>query len=123
MARLTKEQILQATDVDRGEVEVPEWGGSVLVSALDAQTVQHLISSGFVILDGDKSSVDLTKMDLVDIAWRGMVDDDGDRLFTKNEVKKLDQKSWQAVFRIVVKIMQLSGFATEGEEEGEEKNE
>jgi hypothetical protein len=120
MAYLTKEQILQATDVDVEEIEVPEWGGVVRVCGLDAQYVQRLIQSGFI--DARSGNADIGKLDLIELAARSLVDEKGEALLTRNEAKTLGKKSFAPLMRVATKALQLTGFAAD-EDEDEPKNE
>ena len=120
MALLTREQILQATDVDIEEVDVPEWGGTVRVCALDALYIQRLIQSGFV--SASSGQADMSKLDIIDLACRSIVDENGEPMLSKNDVKALGRKSFAPLMRVAVKALQLTGFAA-NEEESEGKNE
>ena len=121
MALLTKEQILQATDVDIEEVEVPEWGGVVRVCGLDAQYVQRLIERGFI--QPGTEQVDLSKLDFIDMAARAIVDENGAPMLTRNEAKALGRRNWAAIALIAKKSLELSGFGEVDDDEEQPKNE
>lgn len=122
MALLTKEQILQATDVDIEEIEVPEWGGVVRVCGLDAHYVQRLIQSGFI--DQSSGEADMGKLNLIDLAARSLVDEKGEQLLTRTEAKALGKKAFAPLMRVATKALQLTGFGADADEtEGEPKNE
>lgn len=88
---LTRQQILEANDLPREEVQTPEWGGSVFVRTMngkerDAFEVRHR-------QDGDKN-------------WRArfaatiICDEKGAPLFTEADVEALGEKSWAVLDRI-----------------------
>ena len=120
MTLLSKEQILQATDVDVGEIEVPEWGGRVRVIAPNALYMQRLIQSGFI--NPQTNQVDMSKIDFIDLAARSLVDDNNEPLLTRKEAQALARKSWSALAAIATKAMELSGFSSD-EDEDDAKNE
>ena len=111
MPYLTKGDILQATDVDVAAVEVPEWGGSVLVRGLDAQYVTDMMASGFI--NAESGAADVSKLNLRELAQRSMVDEDGKLLFKRNEVNELGKKSFSAIMRVATKALALSGFSAD----------
>jgi len=134
MTYLTAEQVLNATDTDIGEVDVPEWGGKVLVQGLDAKYVSDLIQKGFIKPgqggDDKEQEIDMSKIDFVDIAARSLVDEKGKRLLTNDQMKRIGKKSFPIVSRIAQKALELAGLSagegkkdTEGTEDTDEKNE
>ena len=114
MAYLTKEQILQATDVDVEELEVLEWGGVVRVCALDALYIQRLIQSGFI--NAQTGAADMSKLDIIDLAARSIVDENGEALFSRNDIKALSKRSFAPLMRVATKALQLTGFGAEDED-------
>ena len=119
MAYLTRDDILQATDVDVEAVEVPEWGGEVLVRGLDAQYVTRLMTSGFI--DTETGTANIGALNLKELAQRSMVDEDSRLLFSQNDVAKLGRKSFSAIMRVATKALELSGFASDDDTEAEEQ--
>ena len=112
MAYLSKDQILEIADVDTADVDVPEWGGVVRVRGLDASYVNSLFTRGFVNSSG---SPDMTKLDFVDLAARSIVDEQGNRMFSRNEIKRMGEKSFGAISRIAQKSLELSGLSSKDE--------
>jgi hypothetical protein len=92
---LTREQILGASDVKREEVKVPEWGGSVLVAVMSGAARDAWEST--LLTDG--------KPDLTDarakLAAACIVDENGQRLFSPDDVAALSQRSSVALDRVV----------------------
>ena len=123
---LTREQVLAASDIEIAEVEVPEWGeegDTVLVKGLDALYVSSLISSGFIETKADGSQeANISKLDFVDLAARSLVDDKGEKLLTRSEMKRMGSKSFSVVARIAMKALELTGLTEEDEEDAERPN-
>ena len=109
---LGKNDILQANDIKTKEVEVPEWGGSVLVRGMTGQERDDFESS-IVSREGKQ-----TKMEMKDIraklVTKCIVGEDGKRLFDEKDVAALTRKSASALDRVFSVAQKLSGI---GEEE------
>jgi hypothetical protein len=110
MAVLTRDQILQAVDLGRELVSVPEWGGEVYVRVMtlgerlrweDAPT-------------GD-ASVLLLAMTLCD--------DKGELLFTAADLEALRKKSIAATMRLLRVARRLNGLSKEDLEAVQKKSE
>jgi len=106
---LTKDQILMADDLASEEVEVPEWGGKVLVQELSGTDANAYQMSLLTIKDGkvtgmnlDGAPVRLVAMSIVDPVTRLP-------MFTKDEVAKLGRKSARALDRLNEVAQRLSG--------------
>lgn len=113
---LTKDQILQADDRHMKEVEVPEWGGSVIVKTLSGDERDQFEES---ILTKDLSpdrrrTFKGIRAKLVALS---VIDENGDRLFTFEEAKLLGEKSARALDRVFAAAQRLSGFTQKDMEE------
>lgn len=105
---LTAEQILSADDRQTMEVDVPEWGGTVLVRELGGS-------------DRDRFEAFMRKAKETGeyygframVASMAIVDEDGHTLFTQKHVQALGQKKAAALDRIVDKALSLSGMDDE----------
>lgn len=113
MAFLTKQAILSADDMKYDSVSCPEWGGDVRVRGLTAYE-QSFIAK----LIGEEKKNEVT----LKVVQFGCVDENGDRLFTANDLKELSQKSYPIIERIGIKIMHLSGMGNDEEVESIRKN-
>lgn len=115
MALLTKEQILRVKDIVSREVEVPEWGGSVMVRGMTG-IERDAFEAKILDQSGKKAKVNLqnARARLVSIT---VVDADGDRLFSENEVVLLGTKSATALSRVYDVAASLSGISDEDIEE------
>jgi len=115
MTLLNRDNILNAVDMTTEMVEVPEWGGSVMVKGLTGAERDRFESS-IVERAGKK-----TKMNMSNIRARmvalAVVDENGKRLFRYADVEALGQKSAAALDRIFDVAMSLSGMRDEEVEE------
>lgn len=113
MAFLTKAQILAADDIKTEVVEVPEWGGQVLVRALDGAG-RDQFEAEFLQIDtsGAKPTYE---MDLLNARARlvalSLVDEKLQRLFTDDDVISLGKKSAAALDRVYAVAQRLSGLS------------
>jgi hypothetical protein len=92
---LNREQILAADDLRRETVEVPEWGGSVIVQTMtgadrDAWEASIVTTAG---------KADLRNM-RAKLAAACVVDENGQRLFSVADIESLSAKSAGALDRI-----------------------
>lgn len=105
---LSREDILSAA-IKTVEVDVPEWGGKVKVRELSAHEVTTL-GIGMVTEDGkvDRSQVpDMMTQAVV----LGAIDEDGERLFTEQDVELLKGKSFDPIQRIARAVLDMSGMS------------
>lgn len=113
MALLSKTAILSADDRRYDIVSCPEWGGDVRVRGLTAYE-QSYISK----LDGDDKRNEVT----IKVLQFCCVDENGERLFTAEDVRQLQDKSYLVINRLGKRILQLTGFGTQDEIEEARKN-
>jgi len=107
---LSKEQILQADDLRREQVVVPDWDGSVFV-----QTMTGIDRDAFELSltkDG-KASIENMRAKL---CARTIVDENGNRLFTEDDVEALGKKSGTALDRIFEVAQRLNGIGADAME-------
>jgi hypothetical protein len=110
---LTRQAILEAQDIGREVVAVPEWGGAVLMRGLTGRerdlfeaSLVRMRSSG-----GVAQSLDNIRARLVAMSAIG---EDGERLFEDRDVRLLGEKSAAALDRLFDVARRLSGL-TEGD--------
>lgn len=118
---LTKEQIFAAEDLPREEVEVPEWGGVVIVRGLasgerDAWEAEAIHAR-------EKKGDPLANF-RARLVVRCSIGDDGSPLFDVSDVPRLSKKSSRAIIRIFDVACRLSGITSDdvAELEEQEKN-
>jgi len=120
MAYLTREQILNtAGKLQREEVPVPEWGGSVLVRELTAEERDAYEASIFQAREVNNKikvewSRDNTKAKL---ACRCIISEAGESLFSQEDVDALGRLSATALNRVVDVIQRLSAMTSKDIEE------
>lgn len=108
---LTKDLILQADDRRTQTVEVPEWGGAVIVKTLSGTERDQFEES---ILAGGKREFKGVRAKLVALS---IIGEDGERLFTFEEAELLGEKSSLALDRVFGVAQRMSGFTTKDMEE------
>jgi len=123
LKRLSKNDILEANDLQTDEVEVPEWGGVVLVRGLTGTERESWEESR---IDrkkkpkkGGDSNIRMTHF-RASLVARTVVDDNGNLIFSDSDVVKLGQKNGAALNRVFEKAHQLSGMSEADVEEMEE---
>lgn len=117
MAYLSKAEILAADDLPMESVEVPEWGGLVLVRGMSGLE-RDGISQGLRQADG---KMDLEKF-RTSVCACSMVDEQGKRLFSDAEVEALGAKSTTALDRVYEVASRLSGLGAETNEDLEKNS-
>lgn len=115
MTLLSREAILAAEDVKTEEVEVPEWGGSVLVKGLTGAD-RDALEASVMVLKGQKQSLNLTNYRARLVACC-IVDETGARIFSPGDLEALGRKSAAALDRVAAAARRLSGISDEDEEE------
>lgn len=113
---LTREQILAATQLPQAQVEVPEWGGAVIVRALTA-------------LERDRFEMELVstspqgtnQVNLVNARARLVaaccIDEAGHKLFAADDVAALGKLSAAALNRVYEVAAKMSGLQAGATEE------
>lgn len=115
MKRLTRDDILAATELDREEVEVPEWGGVVMVRALTAAERDDFEAS---CIESKGKSQGLTYQNLrAKLVVRSLVDAEGTRIFKDGDAAALGKCSASAVQRVFAVAQRLSRLTAEDVEE------
>jgi hypothetical protein len=110
---LTKSDILAAPDLASEEVEVPEWGGTVKVRALDVNSRQAYLEYGSQVIrndDGVRFEVrPFAPLDAA-IATLAIVDEDNNPIFSLAEIEQLGGKNPEPIGRIADLARRLSGM-------------
>ncbi len=110
MRLLTRDQILQAQDIARETVSVPEWGGSVLVRGLTGQE-RDAYEATIMRLNGTNAQMNLVNARAKLVA-RSVIDENGERLFGDEDVALLSKKSAAALERVFGVAQRLSGLTS-----------
>lgn len=120
---LNRDQILQADDLPREIVSVPEWGGEVWVRGLTGEERAAYMQALVDIDDKGKAKPKIGAGELK-LAQLSMCDDSGNRLFRDNkDLEALGRKSAQALRRVVKVAEKLSGLGADAVDEAEGNSE
>lgn len=98
---LTLDQIKLAQDVAREEIDIPQWGGAVVVQGVNVADGIALLKE----MQDDKGNIDPEKSILYAIVV-GVIDPK----FSTEDVEWLKTKSMAAASKIAEAFMRLSGF-------------
>jgi hypothetical protein len=109
MGYLNREDILKAEDVQTREVDVPEWGGTVLVRGLSGYDRDAYQASMMQMQADGQAIPELGNMTAKMVA-RAVVDEAGVPLFNELDVGRLGQKSGAALARVYDAAMEMSGM-------------
>lgn len=109
---LTASDILEADDIRSEYVEVPEWGGTVKIQGLTGEQRNRV---GALMRAESKKTSEEEALSYFQmrIAAASMVDEDGKRVFSQNDVAKLAKKSAAAIQRVYDVAAKLSGIGDE----------
>lgn len=112
---LSKDQILAADDLRVEEVDVPEWGGTVRVRSLTG-TERDAYEASIVQIQGNSRRLRMenARAKLVALC---LVDEDGGRLFSDQEIGTLGSKSGKVLDRLFDVASKLSGLSNDDVEE------
>lgn len=112
---LSRERILGAVALPQQVVDVPEWGGSVLVQGMTGAQRDDFEQS-IVRMHGKKTDVDMRNI-RAKLAAQCIVDESGERLFTDEDVQALGKLSAGALDRVFEAAQRLSGISSNDMEE------
>ncbi|WP_299231717.1 hypothetical protein [uncultured Halomonas sp.] len=104
---LTRDQILGAADLKTERVDVPEWGGEVIVSEMFGTAREEYER---IIFDRNGKLVSDKSLRACLVA-ASVVDEEGALLFSKADVDALGRKSSQALHRVYDAALRLNGMA------------
>lgn len=131
---LSRDQILVARKAMTREIEVPEWGGSVIVRALNQKEVNEWRRSFQVkVTNRDKTGKattefvtdpDKAEMAGLTLLMIALIDESGNRLFeSKADIETLAGQAFRPIRRITAVIMEMSGLTEDAAEEAEKNSE
>ena len=105
---LSRDEILGADDLIRESVDVPEWGVGAVVyvgtmSSFERDKFEDAIS-------GKGGGVNVTNI-RARVASLTIMDEDGNRLFTDDDITKLGKKSSKALDRVLSVAQRLNGLS------------
>lgn len=116
MALLSRDDILSVNDLKRERLEVPEWGGEVLLRTLTGAQRDAFEASMVKNKNGRQvSNYENARAKLVALC---LIDEEGRQLFrATKEIEMLGQKSVAALQRVYNKCMEMNGMTDEDVEE------
>jgi hypothetical protein len=112
---LTRDLILSVNDIQQEVVDVPEWGGKVLVRGMTGSQ-RDLFERTVVQTKGKNVEANFENFRAKLLIWT-VVDAEGTRLFRETDVVALGKKSAAAMSRVAEVASRLSGLSTEDVEE------
>ena len=101
---LSRDDILKAKDLATETVEVPEWGGSVIVQAMSGKDRDSFEIAVYQNGERDLSNVRAR------ICSMSIVGEDGEKLFTPEDIALLGEKNGLALDKIFTVAKRLSGI-------------
>ena len=110
MKILTRQDIVDAHDIQTETVEVEEWGGAVIVRMMSGADRDKFEQSLTTVRPDGRREANLTNMRSKLVAMCA-VDEDGRLLFGADEVEHLARKSASAIERVFVVAQRLNGLA------------
>ena len=117
MTLLTREQILNAHDLKKIKIEVPEWGGSVYIKTITARERDQFEDTIY----RSKKKIDISNV-RAHLASLVLIDESGKNLFTADDVKQLGRKSATAMDRVFSAGCKLNGMTPKDIEELEKNS-
>jgi ribosomal protein S21 len=113
---LTKDQILAAADLPEEVVDVPEWGGKVLIRGMTGAE-RDAFEESVMVTRGNSRELNLRNFRAKLVA-RSIVDPvTKERMFSDNEIAELGKKSARALQRVFEAALRLNGMTAESVEE------
>jgi hypothetical protein len=109
LKRLTGAEILAVEDIQTEDVDVPEWGAVVTIKSLTG-TQRDRMEASMVEEKGGNRTINFTNFRAKLIA-ASAIDENGNRLFTPEQVKPLGEKNAGALSRLFNVASRLSGFS------------
>lgn len=106
---LTREQILEAQDIKTETVEVPEWGGSVLVKGMTGKERDQFEAT--ILGQRGKGQILDLKNFRAKLFVLSVVDEKGKQLFTQKDIDALGDKCASAINKVFTVAQRLSGLS------------
>ncbi len=113
---LTKEQILAAADLPEEVVDVPEWGGKVLIRGMTGAE-RDAFEESVMVTRGNNRELNLRNFRAKLVALSIVDPVTKERMFSDNEVAELGKKSARALQRVFEAALRLNGMTAESVEE------
>lgn len=118
---LTAQDILDANDVRTERIEVPEWGGDVIVRNLTG-TERDSYEASMQVQRGNRYEPNPVGA-RARLVVRACIDEDGKRLFADNQADALSAKNADVLDRLWDRIAELSGITQKASADAEGNSE
>lgn len=115
MGILTRDEILSIDDVKTETVDVPEWGGEVIVRNVGGRDRDRWEAS-LTQQRGNQTVQNLDNM-RAKLVVKAVVDEDGNRVFSDQDANALGGKSSAAIVRVFNVAARLSGIGDDAIED------
>lgn len=112
---LSKAAILAAQDLPTEIVDVPEWGGAVMVRGLSGRE-RDAFEADVQLINGKDITVNRQNF-RAKLLSRCLVDESGARIFGPDDIEALGAKSAVAIDRVMDPALRLSGMSKEDVQE------
>ena len=112
---LSRDQILEASDLRSQLAEVPEWGGAVLVRTMTGADRDAFENSMVSVRPDGTREQNLTNFRTKLVALT-VVDDTGNLLFSADDLARLAAKSALAIDRVFVVAQSINGLGAQAVE-------
>src|SRR5206468_2572726 len=99
---LTAAEILAKNDVSFIEMDVPQWGGTIRFRSL---TGDEAIEFGELLRDEATKENGIIRLFTISV-----VDDQGDRIFTEGDIRKLRKKSWAVFLKAQTRLLEFNEY-------------
>jgi hypothetical protein len=116
MALLGRNQILDAKDLQTEDVPVPEWGGEVRIRMLTGEE-RDAYEASMVELKKDGSAKANRENVRARLLILCIVNEAGEQMFNRAEIKLLGRKSAKALERVINKLNEMNGISEKDIEE------
>ncbi|MFJ8153971.1 phage tail assembly chaperone [Streptomyces sp. NPDC094468] len=123
---LSRDSILQASDVRTKTVPVPEWGGDVILRGLTGEELDAYQASRRQVRNAGTKQQELVIIQdnaRASLLVKCIIDDDGARVFTDQDAGLLGMKNGKVLDRLFDVASDLSGLSDEDQEEMEGNSE
>ena len=112
---LTRESILEAKDLQTQSIQVPEWGGEVLVKTMTGKERDAFEMEAYTVKG---KSVEANRENFrARILLHTLADAEGKRLFSAEDLEALGSKSGKVLDRLFGIAMKLNGLSQTDMEE------
>ncbi len=111
MSTLTRDMILRAVDIRTERVDVPEWGGAVIVRGMTALERDTMLKA----VDPKADHISDSELKAF-LCAHCIMDEHGNSLFSDQDIATLQTKNPAILDRISNRVLSLSGVGSESVE-------